>query len=174
MRRKRWLGLLALALAAGCSGKSEPHVPPPAPEAEKAVRARVAALQKIIKDRDADKLWGMLDDRSQTDAEQAAKALREEYDKADAGGQKKLAEKMGVAADGLKGLTARGFLKTTRFWNKYDELKDATLKKLNVRADDATASLNELDGDTEKVIFVRRGGEWKVWLPMPKKDRVGH
>jgi hypothetical protein len=158
-------GLLLVAFTVGCS--SRPAEPPPVDE-EGAVREKFAELQLIIKDRNADRLWSLLDSRSQADAERAAKAIQSEYAKASPEEKPKQEEALGLAGAELAGLTGKGFLKTKRFQGKYHEVPESKIEKVAVEKDSATIYYLESDGDKEKLILVRQDGQWRVWLTMPK------
>jgi hypothetical protein len=69
------VGILCVALALGCSKAPDSRQP----DEEAAVRAQFTALQAGVQDGDADKLWSLLDSRSQADAERVAKAVRASY-----------------------------------------------------------------------------------------------
>lgn len=159
-----WLTVSYVVFAVGCSKTTEVS---PANE-EGRVRETFTALQAALKARDADKLWQLLDSESQADAERAAKTVQATYTKADANTQSEQEKAMGLPADQLSGLTAIGFLKTTRFHGKYKELSESKIDKVTVQQDKATVAYTEPDDDKEKVSLVRQDGQWKVALPMPK------
>jgi hypothetical protein len=164
--RLSWTGSSCLFLVLGCSKAPEPS--PPNPEA--AVRAQFAEAQSAIKNRDTDKLWMLLDSKSQADAERAAKDIQTAYAKAPADEKSKHEDALGLAATEVAGLTGKGFLKTKRFLKKYHELPDSVIDKVLVQGDSATVYYLEPDGDKEKAIFVRQDGRWKVWMTMPRVD----
>jgi hypothetical protein len=160
-----WFGFWLLALTVGCASRSTEH---PAAGEDNTVRAQFAALQAAVKAGDADKLWTLMDSKSQADAEQAAKAIQAAYAKAGAEVKAKQEETLGLPAGELSGLTGKGFLKTKRFPAKYRELPESTIEKVTVEGANATVYYLESDGDKEKLIFVRQDGQWKVWLALPK------
>jgi hypothetical protein len=158
-----WTGILCVALAFGCS---KPTDGPPADE-EAAVRTQFAALQAAVKDGDADKLWSLLDRRSQADAERVAKPVRDSYAKATPAEQAEMENSIGMNGAELAVLTGKGYLKTKRFQHKYHDMPGSTIEKVVIQGDSSTVHYLESDGDKEKAIFVRQQGEWKVWLTMP-------
>ncbi len=161
--------LVAVALASGCSQPSASSSPQGAGAAapEEAVKEVVKSLQQALKAHDADKVWSLLDADSREDAERAAKAVREAYAKADAVAKAQQEKDMGLPGAELAGLTGIGFLKTSRFQGKYDELPDGKIEKVTVQGDAATVAYVEPDGDKEKLTLVRREGKWNVSLRMP-------
>jgi hypothetical protein len=159
-----WAGILCVALVLGCSKAPDS---PPADE-EAAVRAQFAGLQSALKNGDADKLWMLLDSRSQADAERAAQAIQANYAKAGPAEKTEQEKALGLTGPELAGLTGKGFLKTKRFQGKYQDLPGSTVERVAIQAESATVHYLESDGDKEKAIFVRQDGQWKAWLPMPK------
>jgi hypothetical protein len=159
-----WAVLLCTAAAFGCSKTSER----PAIDEEGAVRKQFAELQTALRMRDAEKLWMLLDSRSHADAERAAKAARTAY--ADAKPEEKADREkaLGLTGAELAGLTGKGYLKTKRFQDRYQEVPDSKIDKVVVQGDSATVHYLEPDGENEKAILVRQDGQWKVWLTIPK------
>ncbi len=166
--RFRWPGTLFLVLAVGCSSKT---IDGPAAEEEGAVREKFAELQSAIKGHDADKLWKLLDGKSQADADRIAKDIKETHAKSSAEEKAKQEEALGLSGPETAKLTGIGFLKTKRFQKKYDELPESKIEKVVVRGENATVHFLEPDGDHEKLIVVRSDGQWKVWLAMPKASQ---
>jgi hypothetical protein len=136
---------------------------------EKALRDQFAALQAALKNRDGEKLLGLLDDDGKSDAERAAKTLREAYDKADDAKKKDIEQKFDLSAAELKALTAAGFLKSKRFVGakKINEIADSTFDKVEIQGDKATLHYIEEDKDHEKLSLVKQGGSWRFSFPMP-------
>lgn len=159
--------MLLFALLAGCAAPQDKPAAT-ANKDEEAVRAAFTALQEALKAKDAGKLWALLDEDSQADAERAAQAVREAYGKAAAGEKAEQEKALGLPGAELAALKGQGFLKTARFHGKYDEIPDSKVEKVAVQGDTAAVSYVEPDGDKEKLAFVRQGGKWKVTLPMPK------
>jgi hypothetical protein len=155
-----------LALACGCATKATDH---PSAAEEALVREKFAEVQAAIKNRDADRLWALLDPRSQADAERAAKSLQTSYAKGSPEEKGHQAEELGVPEAELAGLTGKGLLKTKRFHDgKYHELPESRIERIAVQKNNATVYYLEPDGDKEKLILTRQEGDWKVWLAMPK------
>jgi len=161
-----WLGLLGTAIALGCAKTTER--PLANADEEGVVREQFAELQTALRNRDADKLRMLLDSRSQADADRAAQAIRTAY--AEASPQEKAEQEKALALTGteLAGLTGKGFLKSKRFHDKYEEMPDGKIDKVVMQGDNATVYYLEPDEDKEKAILVRQDGRWKVWLTMPK------
>ena len=155
--------ILCMALAFGCS--KTPDSPPVDEEA--AVRSQFAALQAAIKDGDTDKLWSLVDSRSQADAERVAEIVRASYAKATPAEQAEMENSLGVKGAELAAFTGRNYLKTKPFQHKYHDMPGSTIEKVVTQGDSSTVHYLESDGDMEKAIFVRQQGEWKVWLTMP-------
>jgi hypothetical protein len=156
-----------VALVLGCS--KAPDSPPADQEA--AVREQFAELQSAFKNRDTEKLWTLLDSKSQAEAERAAKDIQAAYDKATAEEKAKQEDVLGLTATEMAGLTGKGFLQTKRFRKRYDELPDSKIDRVVVQGDSATVYYLEPDGDKEKAILVRQDGRWKVWLTMPRASK---
>jgi hypothetical protein len=166
-RRFGGTGILCVALVLGCS-----KAPDSSPaEEEGAVRAQFAALQAALKGGDPDKLWMLLDSKSQADAERAAKTIQTTYGKASAEEKAEQEKALGLTGPELAGLTGKGFLKTKRFQRKYHDLPDSTIEKVLIQGESATVHYLESDGDKEKAIFVRQDGKWKAWLTMPNVSK---
>jgi hypothetical protein len=134
------------------------------------VRQKFTELQLALKDRDTDKLWALLDSKSQADADRAAKVIQTTYAKASAEEKADQEKALGLTGAELATLTGKGFLKSKRFQGKYHEVPDSKIEKVVVQGDSATIYYLELDGDKEKTILVRQEGQWKVWLTMPKSN----
>jgi hypothetical protein len=157
--------LLGLLLACGCSRPliTTGTVPSRA-DAEEQVKAAFAAVQKALKEHNADDLWALLDEDSRSDAERTAEAWQEAAkDKS-----RKTQDELGLSADAVAKLSAKDFLKSKPFLGKYDELVTSKLDEVSVHSDQAVARYTEADGDKEKLDFSYVGGQWKVRLRMPK------
>lgn len=135
---------------------------------ERAVRAKFAEVQSAVKDKDAEKLWKLLDKRSQTDAEKTVKNIQAAYAKAGAEDKAKQEAELGLKAEDIVQMTGIAILKTKRFQAKYHEVPDSKIEKVVIQGDNATVHFLEPDGDHEKMIIVRKDGQWKVWLAIPK------
>ena len=116
-----------------------------------------------------ERLWAPLASKSQTDAERVAKEVRSAYAEAGAEAKKRQEEALGLSGKELAGLTAKGYLRSKRFRKKSDEIAGGQFKKVAVEAESATVYFfDPEDNETERVVFVREGGEWKAWLSVPK------
>jgi hypothetical protein len=131
------------------------------------VRAAFADLQAAIPGGDADKLWGLLSQKSRADAERVARDMRTAYEQAGRDAKAKQAERLGLTGEELAKLTGRDFLKTRRFRDKYEEAAAGKVTRVAVQRDSATVYWDDADGEREKTIFVREGDRWKAWLSMP-------
>jgi hypothetical protein len=162
----RWLAVIAFVVpAVGCS---KPPASSAADSAEADVRAVVTALQAAIKDKDADRLWALLDSKSQTEADQAAVAVQGKYKLAGAAGKPALEKEYGLPGKDLEKLDGPGYLRTAPFWKKYHELSDADITQVTVVGKKATVYYTEKDGDKEKFDLAQRDGKWKAQLTIPK------
>jgi hypothetical protein len=168
--RYGWKGILCVVLALGCSKT----VKSPPVDQDAAVREQFAELQSALKNRDTDKLWTLLDDKSKAQAERAAKDIQTAHDKATPEDKAKHENALGLTTTEFARLTGKGYLKTKRFQKKYDELPESKIDRVVVQGDSATVYYLEPDGDKEKAILVRQDGRWKVWLTMPKAGAGGN
>jgi hypothetical protein len=153
-----------LGLVAGCGSSSAGHQD----KKETAVRETFAKLQAALKAKDANKIWDLLDADSRADADRAAKAMRDTYQKAGATEKAQQEKALGLPGAELSELTGKGFLKTKRFLGKYDEIPESRVEKVVVKEDNATVHYVEDDGDKEKLTFTRHDGRWHVVLAMPR------
>lgn len=150
-----------LLLAAGCGpGSSQKD----SAIEEAKLKETFAAYQQAIKDKDAGKLWDLLDADARAAADRAAKPLRDDYAKADADGKAKQAKNLGLTGDELANLTGKVYLKTPRFVGKspHDEVPGSEFKGATIQGDKATVKYIEDDGDKKELLFTREGGRWKV------------
>jgi hypothetical protein len=162
-----WAGLLGAAVALGCAKTTDL----PRTDEEGAVRLQFAELQAALQSRDADKLWMLLDNRSRADAERAAKAIQTAYAKASREEKAEQEKILGLSGAELAGLTGKSFLKTKRFQDRYQEVRDSKIDKVEVQGDSATVHYLDPEGEREKAILVRQDGSWKVWLTMPRVSK---
>ena len=160
-------GILAVSLCAVAVGCSTPGGAQKGGD-EGPAREAFESLQQAIKAKDADKMWALLDEDSQADAEREAGGIRDAYAKADDAGKKELEKNLGLPGAKLAGLKGPGFLETRRFLGKYDEVADSKVEKVTVEKDRATVNYLEPDGDKEKFTLTRQQGKWKLSVPMPK------
>ena len=163
--RFQWVGLLFVAMVAGCSTKPTDRK---IADEEGVVRGTFVELQSAINNHDADKLWELMDNKSRAEADKTAKDIQAAHAKASAEEKVKQEEALGLTGTDVARLTGRGFLQSKRFQHKYHELPDSQIEKVAVQGDNATVHYLEPDGDHEKMIFVRQDGQWKVWLALPK------
>jgi hypothetical protein len=161
-------GILCVALALGCS--KAPEITPL--DDEEVVRAQFAALQTALKNGEADKIWMLLDSRSQANAERVAKAVQDAYAKATLAEKTELEKSLGMNGAELAALTGKDYLRTNRFQRRYQDLPGSTIENVVLQGDSATVYYLESDGDKEKAIFVRQDGQWKVWLTMPTMSKT--
>jgi hypothetical protein len=134
---------------------------------EEPVRKAFMDFQAALKERDAAKIWELLDTDSQKAAERAARAIKGAYAGAGADKKAKMEKSLGLPGSDLAALTGQGFLKTTGFHGKYHEVPGSKIMQVMVQGDRATVTYIEEDGDKEKLRFNRQGGKWKVSAPMP-------
>jgi len=168
------VSLLVVAGLLGCGGgdgkkDKEPN------EDEKQVKAQFEKLKKALDDRDEDKIWPLLDDESQEDAEKAAKYIKKIYGEADDKakaelGKKYIMEEKGKKDDlDLAALTGKTALKIKPFHDKYDPIEEAELEKVEVaKGDKATVKWKSKEGDKGDTIFYKQKGEWKAHLMTPR------
>jgi hypothetical protein len=131
------------------------------------VRAAFAELQAALTSGDADKLWGLLSEKSRADAERVAKDVRAAYEQSGRDARAKQAEQLGLSGEKVAKLTGRDFLRTRRFRDKYDEAATGKVTKVAVLGNSATVHWDDPEGDREKTVFVREDDRWKAWLSMP-------
>lgn len=165
--RLSWTSFLGIVIALGCSAKPSDR-PVTGIEEDDAVRKKFAELQSAIKSHDAEKLWALLDARSRTDAERAAKNIQSAYNQAGAEEKAKQEEAFGVSGTELAKLNGKGFLKTKRFQKRYHDIPDSKIDKVDIQGENATVYFLDEEGDKEKAIFLRQNGQWKAWLTMPR------
>jgi hypothetical protein len=175
LSRLTGMGFLTLALVAGCTRQEgqEAKGAKGQPESTDQVKARFGELQAAAKAGDVERLWALLASKSQTDAERIAKEVRSAYAEASAEAKKRQEESLGMSGKELTELTAKGYLRSKRFRKKSDEIAGGQFKKVAVEAESATVYFfDPEDNETERVVFVREGEEWKAWLPIPKPQKL--
>jgi hypothetical protein len=141
---------------------------PLATDEEPVVRAKFEELQSAVKNHAAERVWQLLDKKSQTDAERVATDMRTAYAKANPEQKAQLEKTLALSVTDISDLTGVGFLNSQRFQGKYQELPDSKIDKVVVQGENATVYYIEPDGDHEKLILVRQNGQWKIWLAIPK------
>src|SRR5262245_41642715 len=111
-------GLLALALAAGCSrqeGQADQKAKAAPEDAEARVTARFGELQAAAKAANVEPLWGLLASKSQADAERVAKEVRAAFAAAGAEAKKRQEVSLGLSGTELAELTGKAYLRSKRF-----------------------------------------------------------
>ena len=132
------------------------------------MREAWTALQSAIKNKDADKIWNLLDSDTQADATLAARKVQAVYTKAKAREKAEHEKVLGLSAAELTDLKPVLLFKSKRFHGKYYEIPDSKLEDVSVQGDRATLKYLEPDGDKEKLNYVKQDGKWKVGMPLPK------
>jgi alkanesulfonate monooxygenase SsuD/methylene tetrahydromethanopterin reductase-like flavin-dependent oxidoreductase (luciferase family) len=132
---------------------------------EKAVKAAFADFQAALKAGDPDKLWPLLCQASQDDADAAAKKLKEDYGKAGAKDKARLEKAYGLTADEIASVSGKTYLKSKRYLGKYEEVPDGKVEKTAIDGDKAVVGYLEPDGDHEKMSLAKESGKWKVVAP---------
>jgi hypothetical protein len=136
-------------------------------EEEDKVKEAWSAFQEAVKARNGDKIWDLLDSASRASVEKFALSYKSKYKKADAAAKKELEKNLELTADELAGLTAPHFLKSKRYYGKYQEVAGSKLDKVSVDGDKATVFYTEEDGDKEKLSLRREKAKWRISAPPP-------
>lgn len=157
---------LCIVLGLGCTSPTSTPVKTDPPN-DKEVREAFVAFRKALKVHDDAKLWTLLDKESQNSAEQEAKAIQAAYRSASPEEKIKQEQALGLSGKEMSELTGVGFIKSTRFHQKYDEIAESEIKKIEVNGDQAIVHYHEPDGDNEKRRVVREDGQWRVTVRMP-------
>jgi len=152
-----------LALAAGCSCNQASQVKPEEAQARQVFHT----FQVAVRSRDVETLWDLLHSQSRADIEAATQLIREDFAKADAEEKTRQAVALGLMSDEVAQLTAKEFLKTRRFAERYRELPDSEIDQVTVEDDRATVTYLEEDGDRDSLSLRREGGSWKVAIAVP-------
>jgi hypothetical protein len=126
------------------------------------VEAAFAAFQKALDAKDPEKIWSLLDTKTQADAEKAAATLKASYGKAKPAEKMALEKAFGLSAGEIKEVTGKVYLKSKRFAGKYHEIPGSTFNKATVDGDKATVDYTEADLDKVKLSLVKQDGKWKV------------
>jgi hypothetical protein len=158
------MAFFGLAIGLGCSTPARP----PIAADDGPVRERFGMLQAAVKDGNAERIWPLLDARSQADAERIAREMQTAHSEANAEEKKLLEDALGFTPAQFSDLTGKTYLTSKRFREKYHELPESKIESVDMQADHATVHFLEPDGDKEKAIFVRQDGEWKAWLKIPR------
>ena len=78
-------------------------------------------------------------------------------------------EELGLSGKEVALMTGKDYLRTKRFRRKADEIAGGEFRKVAVEKESARVYLfDAADSEIERAEFVREGGEWKAWLPVPK------
>jgi hypothetical protein len=136
--------------------------------AEDEVQKSFTALQKAIKDKDADKVWDLLVKDRQTDADREAKAARETYDKLPEKDRAGFEKKMALTGDQFAKMTGKVYLRSAKFHGKTHEIPDSKVEKITVSGDSGTLKYVEEDGDKISVNVAKETGGWKFDLAIPR------
>jgi hypothetical protein len=152
-----------ILVALGCAGSTATNPAPAAASPDEQVKAAFATLQQALKERDADKIWDLLDKYSQQDADTFAAEWKKKLTGAD---PEEIKKKMGIGPDELAKLTGKTFLKTDAFYGK--EIRDiASVKEVLDVKEGTVFYADEASKDQrEHVKFVKQDGKWKAKLPM--------
>ena len=154
-------------LFAGLAGCAPPTATAPLGPEEEKVKQLFVSFQNALKAHDADKIWALLYTDSQDDAERKAETVRDRYAKASEAEKVELEKALGLPGAELGALQGIGFVKTKRFLGKYEDVLDSKIEKIVVTGDRGVVSYVEDDGDRSSFDAYRRGGEWKLAVPMP-------
>jgi hypothetical protein len=128
------------------------------------VQAAFTAFQAALKSGEPEKIWPLLDSKTQADADKAAAALKVSYGKAKPAEKTALEKAFGLSAAEITGVTGKVYLKSKRFLGKYHELPGSKFDKATVDGDKATVNYTEEDNDKQKLSLVKQDGEWKVLI----------
>ena len=164
------LGILFAACLIGCNRgtptKDKPGDDPK--KAEEQVKEAFRALQTAIKEKDADKIWNLLDKDSQSDAEREAKAAKEVYGKLGDKDKTDYEKRLNLTDKELADLTGKLYVKSEVFYKKHHEIPDSKLEKVSVSGDAASLNFIEPDDDNVKISLTRDKGQWKFSMKIPK------
>jgi hypothetical protein len=164
------LGMLFAACLIGCnSGAPTKDKPGDDPKkAEEQVKEAFKALQTAVKEKDADKIWNLLDKDSQADAEREAGAAKEVYGKLADKDKADYKKRLNLTDKELADLTGKLYVKSEVFYKKHHEIPDSKLEKLSVSGDTASLNFIEPDNDNVKMSLTRDKGQWKFSMKIPK------
>ena len=90
-------------------------------------RAAFTAFQASLKSGDPEKMWPLLDTKTQADADKAAAALKTSYGKAKPAEKTALEKAFGLTAAEMTAVSGKVYLKSKRFLGKYHEIPDSKL-----------------------------------------------
>jgi hypothetical protein len=160
MRTHRLIGLTILLLGVMASA--------PLWAGEDEIRKAWGHLQKAVKARDGEAIWGLIDADSQSDANRAAKIIQASYAKAGDKEKPDLEKKYGLTAKELADMNGKLFIKSNTFNNKFHEIPGSKVTGVTVKGDAAKLMTVEDDGDKVTFNLTKKKGAWKFFLPMPK------
>ena len=143
--------LLGVAAPTACRGAEEEDA-----------KAAFATFQAALKSGDPEKVWPLLDAKTQADVEKAAASLKTSHGKAKAADKVALEKAFGLTSAEISALSGKVYLKSKRFLGKYHEIPGSKFDKATVDGDKATIAYTEEDGDKEKLSLVKQDGKWKV------------
>jgi hypothetical protein len=127
-----------------------------------------ANFQDGLKNADSDKLWGLLDAKSQKEADGKAMETSEDFNNSDEKKKAEMEKNLGLTAAELQKLDGKGYLKSKRFLGEYHEVPGSKLEKVEVSGDQAEVTYLEEDGDRPKMNALRDKGRWKLIVKMPR------
>jgi hypothetical protein len=130
------------------------------------VKTAFHAFQAALKAADQEKLWSLLDTKSQAAADTVAKTVQRSYGKSNDDEKAKLETAFGLSADEMSKLTGKLFVKSKPFLKKYHEVLGSKIEKVTVEGDKAVVNYIEEDNDKEKLEVVRQDGKWKLSIPI--------
>src|SRR5262245_24995119 len=104
----RWLApsWAVVVVAVGCSAPLSPKSVAAVDEDQ--VRERFRQLQQALKEKDAERLWTLLANKSRADASRAAEAVQNAYAKADASAKGAWEKSLNLTAAEIASLTGKG------------------------------------------------------------------
>jgi hypothetical protein len=173
------VGLLLVAGLLGCNTGGDGKKDKDASDDEKQVKAQFEKLKSALDKRDPDKIWALLDDDSQKDAEKAAEHIKAEFAKADDAKKAEMKKKYIFAGTekekletpdnlDLAALTGKTVLKTAPFHDKYDPIEEADVEKVAIKGEKATVSWKNKESEKGEVIMFKQKGEWRAHLMTPR------
>lgn len=158
--------ILCVVCLIGCTPTPSERAKKPGADAE--ITQAFSGLQSAIKAKDADKIWTLLANESQADAEREAKVVKDSFAKANDKDKGEYEKKMELTAKELTDMNGKHYVKSRRFYGKYHEIPDSKVEKITVTGDSGTVKYIEDDGDKMTQDVVREQGKWKFVMPIPK------
>lgn len=165
MTKPTWLiGLLIFA--AGCG-----RLPSTADNDQAGVQQAFISFQAALKSEDVDKMWAMLDAKSQEAAEVIARELQEEMADGDKTRKSDREKTWGLSAAELTEGKAANLFKSKPFLARFSELPDSKIVKIAARGDHGDVLFHEPSGDKEYLSLTREKGRWKVTVILSRLVR---